>query len=85
MVTNFHEFIWKQVDDDAIGVNHDKSKRLMCQQLDPSYVECGSVYVMKTEGFREHRHRFFGKHPSMWCREIAIGTSTSQLILKSHR
>ena len=60
-VTHFHEFVWKQHDGDGVGVNHDKSKRLMRQQLDPTYVECGSVYVMKTDGFRTHRHRFFGR------------------------
>ncbi len=60
-VTDFHEFVWRQAGDNAVGVNHDKSHRLMRQELEPTYVECGSVFVMRACGFRKHRHRFFGK------------------------
>ena len=60
-VTDFHEFVWRHDGNNAVGVNHDKSHRLMRQELEPTYVECGSVFVMRAAGFREHRHRFFGK------------------------
>jgi N-acylneuraminate cytidylyltransferase len=60
-VTDFHEFVWRQDGDNAVGVNHDKSHRPMRQELPPSYVECGSVFVMCVRGFRQYRHRFFGK------------------------
>lgn len=60
-VTDFHEFVWRQDGNNAVGVNHDKSHRLMRQELSPTYVECGSVFVMRASGFRAARHRFFGK------------------------
>ncbi|SDA36739.1 acylneuraminate cytidylyltransferase [Sphingomonas sp. NFR15] len=60
-VTPFHYFLWGEDADGAHGVNHDKSVRLMRQQRTPEYLETGAVYVMKTEGFRAARHRFFGK------------------------
>ncbi len=60
--TPFHYFLWR-VDPiaGASGVNHDKSKRLMRQQKKDQYLEAGAVYVMRTEGFLQYRHRFFGK------------------------
>lgn len=61
-VTLFHYFLWKKDEEgNAIGVNHDKSFRPMRQDLPPQYLETGSVYAMKTDGFLKHKHRFFGK------------------------
>jgi YrbI family 3-deoxy-D-manno-octulosonate 8-phosphate phosphatase len=61
-VTAFHYFLWRHAGDgDAIGVNHDKRVRLMRQQREPEYLETGAVYVMKTDGFLQSRHRFFGR------------------------
>ncbi|MBM4328598.1 MAG: acylneuraminate cytidylyltransferase family protein [Deltaproteobacteria bacterium] len=61
-VAPFHAFLWEKADDgNAVGVNHQKEKRALRQQLRPQFIEAGSVYVMRTEGFREARHRFFGK------------------------
>jgi N-acylneuraminate cytidylyltransferase len=58
----FHYFLWNLGDEGvAVEVNHDKSVRLMRQQRKPEFIETGAVYVMKTNGFREARHRFFGK------------------------
>lgn len=59
---DFHYFIWrKQASGDATGVNHDKSVRLLRQQREPEYLESGAVYAMRTAGFLESKHRFFGK------------------------
>jgi len=71
-VARFHHFLWQDCDDDggAQGVNHDKAVRLRRQDMEPQYLETGSVYVMKTEGFLEHGHRFFGK--TVMC-EIPLG------------
>ncbi len=57
-----HRFLWR-VDSDgtAEGVNHDKAVRLRRQDREPEFMENGAVYVMKTEGFLCHKHRFFGK------------------------
>ncbi len=60
-VTGTHAFLWRRTADGAIGVNHDKSKRPRRQEREPEFIETGAVYVMKTEGFRAARHRFFGR------------------------
>ena len=57
-----HRFLWRvQPDGTAEGVNHDKSVRLRRQDREPEFVENGAVYLMKTDGFLLHKHRFFGK------------------------
>ena len=59
---DFHYFLWRTDDaGNADGVNHDKRVRLMRQQRTPEFLETGAVYVMRTAGFLEHRHRFFGR------------------------
>ncbi len=61
-VQDFHYFVWKSDDEgNFVGVNHDKSERKMRQERHPQYLETGAVYVMRSEGLRKHRHRFFGK------------------------
>jgi N-acylneuraminate cytidylyltransferase len=61
-VAPFHYFLWQcGKDGSAVGVNHDKSVRLRRQDREPQYLEAGSVYVMRAEGFGKARHRFFGK------------------------
>lgn len=58
----FHRFIWKQSESGSMfGVNHNQAFRLMRQQAEPQFLETGSFYLIKTEGFLEHKHRFFGK------------------------
>lgn len=61
-VTPFHYFLWRQdPDGGAAGINHNKSFRPLRQEREPQYLETGAVYVMRTPGFRQARHRFFGK------------------------
>lgn len=61
-VTDFHYFLWRECGDgDVVGINHDKSVRQLRQQREPNYRETGAVYVVRTAGFRETKHRFFGK------------------------
>lgn len=56
-----HFFLWQPNEAGGVrGVNHQASERLMRQQRPPEYLEAGSVYVMKTKGFKQHKHRFFG-------------------------
>lgn len=66
-VIPFHYFLWRDsASDGAEGVNHDKSRRLMRQERDPEFLETGSVYAMKVDGFRRAGYRFFGRiamHP----------------------
>ncbi len=58
--TESHRFLWKNPAD-ATGINHDGKERKRRQDLEPEYAENGAVYVMRTEGFLQARHRFFGK------------------------
>lgn len=65
-VIPFHYFLWQDGPGGAGGLNHDKSFRLMRQQRVPEFLETGSVYVMRTQGFLASGFRFFGKtalHP----------------------
>ena len=57
-----HLFLWKADESGTmIGVNHDHRVRLRRQDSQPHFVETGAVYVMRTEGFVAHKHRFFGR------------------------
>jgi N-acylneuraminate cytidylyltransferase len=61
-VTASHAFLWRQNPVvGACGVNHDKAVRLRRQDCEPEFRENGAVYVMRTDGFRAEKHRFFGK------------------------
>lgn len=59
--TESHAFLWRKTDEGMEGINHDKTFRLRRQDMDPEYRETGAFYVMKTQGFVESKHRFFGK------------------------
>ena len=61
-VTPFHYFLWQRDDKgDAVGINHDKRVRPLRQKQEPQFLETGAVYVMRTQGFKQAKHRFFGK------------------------
>lgn len=75
-VAPFHYFLWRRdAAGNGVGINHDKRIRLRRQEQEPQYLETGAVYVMRTQGFLQARHRFFGKTalyvmPSERCLEI---------------
>jgi YrbI family 3-deoxy-D-manno-octulosonate 8-phosphate phosphatase len=75
-VAPFHYFLWQnEGNDEAVGINHDKRVRLLRQERAPQFRETGAVYVMRTPGFKQARHRFFGKTvlhvvPGERCLEI---------------
>ncbi|GAA1771375.1 acylneuraminate cytidylyltransferase [Agromyces humatus] len=56
-----HAFLWRDSPDGAEGVNHESSVRPRRQEREPEYRETGAFYVMRTDGFREAGHRFFGR------------------------
>ncbi len=72
----FHYFLWRETPSgDAVGINHEASRRPMRQEREPLYLETGAVYVMRVAGFLKARHRFFGKTvmhvmPASRCLEI---------------
>lgn len=61
-VIPFHYFLWStDAHGSAVGINHDKTVRLMRQEREPQFLESGAIYVMDVRGFRKAGHRFFGK------------------------
>lgn len=60
--TSFDYFIWG-LDNESnfIGINHNKTQRVLRQDKEGQYLETGAVYVMKLKGFLKAKHRFFGK------------------------
>ncbi|RPE79278.1 sialic acid synthase SpsE [Curtobacterium sp. PhB137] len=57
-----HAFLWRVSDDgSAVAVNHDAATRPRRQDRAAEYRETGASYVMRTDGFRQHRHRFHGR------------------------
>ncbi|MGC9495319.1 cytidylyltransferase domain-containing protein [Streptomyces sp. WG7] len=67
-VAPFHGFVWRDGADGTtgeaeggFGVNHDKSYRPRRQDRPQDLLETGAAYAMAAPGFREHRHRFFGR------------------------
>ncbi|MGW5970250.1 cytidylyltransferase domain-containing protein [Streptomyces sp. NPDC055186] len=71
-VAPFHGFVWRDATDatpdtgtdpatGGFGVNHDKSFRPRRQDRPQDLLETGAAYAMDAAGFREHRHRFFGR------------------------
>ncbi|OKI88182.1 N-acylneuraminate cytidylyltransferase [Streptomyces sp. CB02414] len=62
-VAPFHGFVWRDGagEEGGHGVNHDKSHRPRRQDRPQDLLETGAAYAMAAGGFREHRHRFFGR------------------------
>jgi len=61
-VAPFHYFLWRQdKKGEVVAINHNKNVRLQRQEREPQFLETGAVYVVRTEGFKRARRRFFGK------------------------
>ncbi|MET1051184.1 MAG: acylneuraminate cytidylyltransferase [Mycetocola sp.] len=56
-----HSFLWRATSQGAAAVNHDAATRPRRQDREPQYQETGAFYVMRVDGFRNARHRFFGR------------------------
>ena len=64
-VKPFHGFLWQY---DGRGVNHDpKLPRKRRQDLEPTYLENGAIYAMRTIQFRQSGSRFCGP-----CKPILV-------------
>jgi YrbI family 3-deoxy-D-manno-octulosonate 8-phosphate phosphatase len=59
--TATHAFLWGSTAGGAVGVNHDAAVRPRRQDRDAQFQETGAFYVMRTSGFLECGHRFFGR------------------------
>jgi YrbI family 3-deoxy-D-manno-octulosonate 8-phosphate phosphatase len=61
-----HGFLWTLSPDGSFqGINHDASFRQRRQERRPEFLETGAAYVMRVNGFREAKHRFFGRTVAM--------------------
>ncbi|MFE2425710.1 cytidylyltransferase domain-containing protein [Streptomyces sp. NPDC059373] len=56
-----HGFLWRTDEDGAFGVNHDKASRPRRQDRPQEFLETGTAYAMRADGFRTAGHRFFGR------------------------
>lgn len=59
-VTPSHDFLWSDDGSTAAPTNYDPANRPRRQDMPARYRENGSLYVMRTDGFRRHRCRIFG-------------------------
>ncbi len=60
--TASHAFHWRvAADGSAVAVGHDAAVRPRRQDREPEYRETGAFYALRADGFREARHRFFGR------------------------
>ena len=53
--------LWREGPSGPEGVNHDARLRQRRQDRPVEHRETGAFYVMRTSGFLEHGHRFFGR------------------------
>jgi YrbI family 3-deoxy-D-manno-octulosonate 8-phosphate phosphatase len=53
--------LWREGPEGPEGVNHDARRRQRRQDRPVEHRETGAFYVMRTSGFLEHGHRFFGR------------------------
>ncbi|EFQ84218.1 3-deoxy-D-manno-octulosonate 8-phosphate phosphatase, YrbI family [Aeromicrobium marinum DSM 15272] len=60
-VARSHAHLWRDGPDGPVGVNHDTTTRARRQDREAEFVETGAFYVLRTRGFLEHGHRFFGR------------------------
>ena len=60
-VSPSHRFLWQEVDGRAKSINYDYSRRLRRQDMQPQYVENGSIYIFKPWVLKELNNRLGGK------------------------
>src|SRR5690606_18013956 len=55
-------FLWRRDDAAAAeAINHDAAHRSRRQDREPHYLETGAFYAFRADGFRQAKHRFFGR------------------------
>ncbi|MGC5223921.1 cytidylyltransferase domain-containing protein [Micromonospora sp. DT81.3] len=60
--TESYGFLWSRgKKGDAKALGHDREHRPRRQDREPHFLETGAFYVMDAAGFRDARHRFFGR------------------------
>lgn len=55
-------FLWRRDEQGmAEAINHEAARRPRRQDREPHHLETGAFYVFRADGFRDSRHRFFGR------------------------
>ena len=55
-------FLWRRDQNGrAEAINHNAASRPRRQDREPHYLETGAFYAFSADGFRESKHRFFGR------------------------
>lgn len=60
-VSPSHRFLWKEGADGPVALNYDPAKRPRRQDLEPQYVENGSIYVFKPWVLKQLGNRLGGR------------------------
>ncbi len=60
-VSPSHRFLWEEVNGVVQSINYDYSHRPRRQDMNPQYVENGSIYVFKPWVLKENQNRLGGK------------------------
>ncbi len=60
-VSPSHRFLWEEVDGVAKSINYDYRHRLRRQDMQPQYVENGSIYIFKPWVLKKFGNRLGGK------------------------
>lgn len=60
-VTLSHRFLWEEVDGTSKSINYDYNHRPRRQDMNPQYVENGSIYIFKPWVLKELGNRLGGK------------------------
>ena len=60
-VSPSHRFLWAEQEGEIRAINYDFRNRPRRQDMLPQYVENGSIYVFRTQGFLEAGNRLFGR------------------------
>ncbi len=60
-VSPSHRFLWEEVNGIAHSINYDYRHRPRRQDMNPQYVENGSIYVFKPWVLKENQNRLGGK------------------------
>ena len=70
-VSPSHRFLWEEVNGVAKSINYDYRHRPRRQDMNPQYVENGSIYVFKPWLLKENKNRLGGKISLYVMSEIA--------------
>ncbi len=70
-VSPSHRFLWQEVDGIAKSINYDYGCRLRRQDMQPQYVENGSIYIFKPWVLKELNNRLGGKIALFYMSEAA--------------